>query len=182
MIALPSQPDLDLASLVRAIPDFPKPGILFKDITPVLADADAFAAVVAEMAAPWRGERLDAVVGIESRGFILGAALAHGLGTGFVPVRKPGKLPREVFAENFALEYGTETLTVHQDAIKPGSRVMVVDDVLATGGTIGATAQLLRRLDVNLVHVAVVMELSFLPGREMLETHQIDSFSAILTV
>lgn len=170
------------ASRLRDIADFPKPGILFKDIMPLLAHGEDFRGAITAMADRWRDQKLDAVVGIESRGFILGAAMALELGVGFVPVRKPGKLPRPVFEENFALEYGTETLTVHRDAIKPGARVLVVDDVLATGGTIGATAQLLKKLDVNLVHVATVMELSFLGGRAVLDSTGIDSFSTIVTV
>lgn len=170
-----------IQSLITDVPDFPKPGVTFKDITPLLASPAGYKATVDALVASAPGP-IDVVVGMEARGFIFAAPVAIELGAGFVPVRKPGKLPREVFEENFALEYGTETLTVHRDAIKPGARVMVVDDVLATGGTIGATAALLRRLDVNLVHVAVVMELSFLEGRTLLDEHDIDSFSAILTV
>lgn len=170
-----------ISSLITDVPDFPKPGVVFKDITPLLASPTGFKATVDALVDSAPGP-IDVVVGMEARGFIFAAPVAAQLGAGFVPVRKPGKLPREVFEERFALEYGTETLTVHRDAIKPGARVMVVDDVLATGGTIGATAALLRRLDVNLVHVAVVMELSFLEGRKLLDENGIDSFSTILTV
>jgi len=152
-------------TLLRDVPDFPKPGILFKDITPVLADADAFAAVVAEMAAPWRGERLDAVVGIESRGFILGAALAHGLGTGFVPVRKPGKLPARTLSLDYALEYGSDRLQIHADALPAGARVIVVDDVLATGGTLKAALALTRQQGAEVIGAAVLLELGFLDAR-----------------
>lgn len=170
-----------IESLITDVPDFPKPGVMFKDITPLLASPQGFKATVDAIAeaAP---ENIDVVVGMEARGFIFAAPVALQLGAGFVPVRKPGKLPRAVYEESFALEYGHETLTVHKDAIRPGARVMVVDDVLATGGTIGATAGLLRQLDVQLVHVAVVMELAFLDGRKALDEANIDSFSTICTV
>lgn len=170
-----------IKSLITDVQDFPKPGVTFKDITPLLASPQGFKAAVDQLVASAPGE-IDVVVGMEARGFIFAAPVAVALGAGFVPVRKPGKLPRPVYEEAFALEYGTETLTMHRDAIKPGARVMVVDDVLATGGTIGATAKLLRKLDVNLVHVAVVMELSFLNGHAALDETGIDSYSAILTV
>lgn len=170
-----------IESLITDVPDFPKPGVVFKDITPLLASPEGLRAAVDAIADAAPSD-IDVVVGMEARGFIFAAPVAIKLGAGFVPVRKPGKLPRPVFEENFALEYGTETLTVHRDAIKPGARVLVVDDVLATGGTIGATAQLLKKLDVNLVHVATVMELSFLGGRALLDSNGIDSFSTIVTV
>jgi len=174
--------DLELiSSLITDVADFPKPGVTFKDITPLLASPQGFRAAIDQLVAAAPGP-IDVVVGMEARGFIFAAPVAMALGAGFVPVRKPGKLPRPVFEEHFALEYGTETLTMHRDAIQPGARVMVVDDVLATGGTIGATAKLLKKLDVNLVHVAVVMELSFLDGKAQLEQAGIDSFSAVLTV
>ncbi len=168
-------------SLITDVPDFPKPGVMFKDITPLLASPEGFEAAVESIAAHAPSD-IDVVVGMEARGFIFAAPVALKLGAGFVPVRKPGKLPRPVFEESFALEYGHETLTVHKDAIKPGARVMVVDDVLATGGTIGATAGLLRQLDVQLVHVAVVIELAFLGGRKALDAAGIASFSTICTV
>ncbi len=152
-------------TLLRDVPDFPRPGILFKDITPVLADADAFAAVVAEMVAPWRGERLDAVVGIESRGFILGAALAHELRVGFVPVRKPGKLPARTLSLDYALEYGSDRLQIHADALPRGARVIVVDDVLATGGTLKAALALTRQQGAEVIGAAVLLELGFLNAR-----------------
>lgn len=170
-----------ISSLITDVPDFPKPGVVFKDITPLLASPDGFRAAVESIVEAAPGP-IDVVVGMEARGFIFAAPVAVALGAGFVPVRKPGKLPRPVFEEAFALEYGTETLTMHRDAIWPGARVLVVDDVLATGGTIGATAKLLKKLDVNLVHVAVVMELSFLDSRRVLDEAGIDSFSAITTV
>jgi adenine phosphoribosyltransferase len=153
-------------TLLRDVPDFPRPGILFKDITPVLADADAFAAAIEAMAAPWRGMNLDAVVGIESRGFILGAALARELGIGFVPVRKPGKLPARTLSLDYALEYGSDRLQIHADALPPGARVIVVDDVLATGGTLKAALALTRQQGAEVLGAAVLLELSFLDARQ----------------
>ena len=152
--------------LLRDVPNFPRPGILFKDITPVLANADAFAAAIAEMAAPWRRENLDAVIGIESRGFILGAALALELGTGFVPARKPGKLPARTLSLEYALEYGSDSLHIHADALPHGARVIVVDDVLATGGTLKAALALTRQLGAEVVGAAVLLELGFLDARK----------------
>ena len=152
--------------LVRDVPDFPQPGILFKDITPLLADAKGFAAALAAMAEPWRESGLDAVAGIESRGFILGAALAHVLGTGFVPVRKPGRLPARTLSQEYALEYGTDRLEVHADALPPGARVLLVDDVLATGGTLRAALSLLQRQGADVAGAAVLLEISALRGRD----------------
>ena len=154
-------------SLLRDVPDFPKPGILFKDITPVLADADAFATVIDDMAGPWRGMEIDAIVGIESRGFILGAALALSLGIGFVPVRKPGKLPARTLSLDYALEYGSDRLQIHADALPPGARVVVVDDVLATGGTLKAALALTRQQGAEVIGAAVLLELGFLNAREL---------------
>lgn len=151
--------------LIRDIPDFPKPGIVFKDVTPLLADAEAFAATIRAMAEPWRDAKLDAVVGIESRGFIFGAALALELGAGFVPVRKPGKLPAVTLSESYALEYGLDSLQVHVDALPPGARVLLVDDVLATGGTLRAALSLLRRQGAEVAGAAVLIELAALGGR-----------------
>ena len=151
--------------LVRDVPDFPKRGILFKDITPVLADAAGFAAAISAMAEPWREVGLDAVAGIESRGFILGAALAQALGTGFVPVRKPGRLPARTLSQDYALEYGSDRLEVHVDALPPRSRVLLVDDVLATGGTLKAGLSLLRRQGADVVGAAVLFEMLALGGR-----------------
>ena len=158
---------MPFASLVREIPDFPKPGIRFKDISPLLADGDGFAAAIAAMAEPWRDAGLQAVVGIEARGFILGAPLARELGVGFVPVRKPGKLPGAVIEESYALEYGQDRLQVHRDALPAGARVLLVDDVLATGGTLAAAARLVSRLGLELVGGAVLMELAPLQGRRL---------------
>lgn len=170
-----------IAGLIRDVPDFPKPGVTFKDITPLLASPNGFQAAITEIieAAP---AEIDVVVGMEARGFIFAAPVALALGAGFVPVRKPGKLPGTVLSESFELEYGTAELNLHADAISPGARVLVVDDVLATGGTIAATAALLKQIGAELVHVAVVMELGFLGGRERLAQRGIDSSSAILTV
>ena len=151
--------------LLRDIPNFPKPGILFKDITPVLADGDAFAEAIAAMAEPWRGVALDAVVGVEARGFILGAALARELEVGFVPVRKPGKLPGETLSQDYGLEYGRDRLEIHADALPAGARVIVVDDVLATGGTLNAALALVERQGARIVGTGVLVELGFLEAR-----------------
>lgn len=170
-----------IASLVRDVPDFPKPGVVFKDITPLLAHPRGFRASVAEITRV-SPQGVDVVVGMEARGFIFAAPVALALGAGFVPVRKPGKLPGRVHEETFALEYGEATLAVHADAVVPGARVLVVDDVLATGGTIAATANLLKRLGAELVHVSVLMELEFLGARELLHEQGIDSVSSVLQV
>jgi adenine phosphoribosyltransferase len=161
-----------LEKLVVDVPDYPEPGIVFKDITPLLADHDAFTRVVEALAAAGRDESgavlVDKVVGMEARGFILAAPVALALGTGFVPVRKAGKLPRETYAVSYALEYGEATLEMHRDAIAPGDRVLLVDDVLATGGTVKATRSLIESCGGTVHGVAVLMELGFLPGRESL--------------
>ncbi len=154
-----------LAAHVRDVPDFPKAGVLFKDITPLLADARAFRECVDALAAPWRTQRIEAVCGIEARGFIFGAALARALDAGFVPLRKPGKLPAATLGTDFELEYGQARLEMHADALAPGARVLIVDDVLATGGTLAAARQLVERLGVELAGAAVVLELAFLHGR-----------------
>jgi adenine phosphoribosyltransferase len=149
---------------VRDVPDYPQPGVLFKDITPLLGDAEAFGEVIEALAATFGP--VDKVVGIEARGFILAAPVAYEIRAGFVPVRKQGKLPSATFAEEYVLEYGSAVLEVHQDAFQPGERVLIVDDVLATGGTARATAALVDRAGAHVVGVAVLMELSFLKGRE----------------
>ncbi|MBA3928493.1 adenine phosphoribosyltransferase [Pseudoxanthomonas japonensis] len=151
--------------LLRDIPDFPKPGILFKDITPVLADAAGFAEAIAAMAAPWRNDAIDAVVGVEARGFILGAALARELNVGFVPVRKPGKLPGRTLSLDYGLEYGRDRLEIHTDAMPAGARVIVIDDVLATGGTLKAAVQLVEQQGALVVGTGVLVELGFLGAR-----------------
>jgi adenine phosphoribosyltransferase len=159
-----------LGRLVVDVPDFPEPGVLFKDITPLLADHTGFTAVVEWLAAAGRDETgatvVDKVVGMEARGFILAAPVALALGTGFVPVRKAGKLPRATHAVSYALEYGEATLELHRDAVAPGERVLLVDDVLATGGTVAATRELVESCGGSVAGVAVLLELSFLPGRE----------------
>jgi adenine phosphoribosyltransferase len=159
-----------MARLVRDVPDFPEPGVVFKDITPLLADHEAFSSVVEALADAGRGVDgatvVDKVVGMEARGFILGAPVALSLGAGFVPVRKPGKLPLQAHAVSYDLEYGSATLELHRDAIAPGERVLLVDDVLATGGTMAAACELVEACGGEAIGVAVLMELSFLPGRE----------------
>jgi adenine phosphoribosyltransferase len=170
-----------VASHIVDVADFPRPGVVFKDITPLLGHPEAYRACVAalvDLAPPG----IDVVVGMEARGFVFAAPVALSLGVGFVPVRKPGKLPRDVYAETFALEYGQDTLTVHQDAIPAGARVLVVDDVLATGGTIGATSRLIHHLGADLVHVAVVIELGFLNGRARLDQLGVRQVSALIRV
>ncbi|MCC8539159.1 adenine phosphoribosyltransferase [Xanthomonas codiaei] len=153
------------AGRIRDIADFPKPGIVFKDITPLLSDGPDFASALDEMAQPWRTTPLDAVLGIEARGFILGAALARELRTGFVPVRKPGKLPGRTLIQEYALEYGTDRIEMHEDALPRGARVLIVDDVLATGGTLRAALSLAAQLELEVVGAAVLVELAALQGR-----------------
>ena len=150
---------------IRDIPDFPKPGIAFKDIMPMLADARAFAAAIDALAAPWRDARIDAVLCIEARGFLLGAAVARALEAGMVPVRKPGKLPGATLEQRYALEYGEDALQVQADALRPGARVLLVDDVLATGGTLAAACALAERLQAEVAGASVLIELGFLGGR-----------------
>ena len=152
-------------SRIRDIPDFPQPGVLFKDFTPLLADGEAFAAVVHDVAGRYAGQ-VDVVVGIEARGFIIGAAVAHHLDIGFVPVRKSGKLPGPSLREENTLEYGSAVLEMHESALLPGQRVLVVDDVLATGGTVAATCLLVERAGATVTGIDVVLELTFLGGRE----------------
>jgi len=151
---------------IRDIPDYPQPGVVFKDITPLLADGAAFAAAVDALAAGHAG--VDKVAGIEARGFILAAPVALALGAGFVPVRKQGKLPAATLAETYQLEYGTATVEIHHDALAPGERVLIVDDVLATGGTAAATARLIRRCGAEVAGICVLLELEFLAGRASL--------------
>lgn len=157
-----------LRSLIRDVSDFPKPGIVFKDITPMLRDPAGLALAVELMVQPFRGMDVDLVTGAESRGFIFGTALANALSAGFVPIRKPGKLPAAKRRFEYQLEYGTDALELHADAVKPGQRVLVADDLLATGGTLAACCGLLRELGANIVGVAVFIELADLHGRDRL--------------
>lgn len=167
-----------LQRLIRDVPDFPQPGVMFKDIAPLLADGPAFAAVIGHFADRYR-ERVDAVVGIEARGFMLAAPLAVELGVGFVPVRKAGKLPGQTHQVSYALEYGTASVEVQVDAFAPGQRVLVLDDVLATGGTAEASCELVEMAGAEVVELAMLMELSFLSGRDRLPGRAIHS---LLTV
>jgi adenine phosphoribosyltransferase len=166
---------MELGSFVRDIPDFPKAGIVFKDITPLLADPQGLAAAVAGLAAPFADHRITKVVGIEARGFILGAPVALALGAGFVPVRKPGKLPGENHRQSYELEYGTDLLEIHRDAITEGDQVLVVDDVLATGGTAAATIELVAQTGASVAALAFLIELGFLDGRSRLGASPVTS-------
>ena len=159
---------MELAAHIRAIADFPQPGIVFRDLTPLMADAAALAAAVTALVEPFRGAAVGMVAGMEARGFIFGALVARELNTGFVPLRKPGKLPAGVEAVSYALEYGTATLEVHRDALAGGERVLLVDDVLATGGTAAASVELIERLGGVIVGCAFVLELAALGGRARL--------------
>ncbi len=165
----------ELAQFIRDLPDFPKPGIVFKDITPLVADPRALRRAVVELAQPFRDAKVDLVVAAEARGFIFGGAVAVELGAGFVPVRKPGKLPAETTAETYELEYGTDTLEMHTDAVKAGDRVLLLDDLLATGGTMAAMASLVEKLGAEVVGIVFLIELAFLNGREKLKDYELVS-------
>jgi adenine phosphoribosyltransferase len=165
----------DIAKAIRNVPDFPQPGIQFKDITPVLADPRLFAATIDHLTGALKPGSVDAVVGIDARGFIFAAAAAYKLGCGFVPVRKKGKLPFKTFEESYQLEYGTNTVAIHTDAVRPGSRVLLVDDLLATGGTAAAAANLIKRLGVEILEIAFLIELKFLNGRDRLKDFPVRS-------
>ena len=158
----------DLADSIRTIPDYPKPGILFRDITTLLGDARAFRRAVDELVQPWAGEKIDKVAGIEARGFILGGAVAHQLSAGFVPVRKKGKLPHETVSIAYSLEYGVDEMEMHRDGVKPGERVVLVDDLIATGGTAVGAVQLLRKLGADVVAACFVIDLPDLGGAKKL--------------
>lgn len=159
---------MDYKKLIREVPDFPKPGILFYDITTLLKDAQAFRAVQDELVARYCNQGISKIVGIESRGFILGSPLAYQIGAGFVPVRKPGKLPADTYEVKYNLEYGSNSLAIHRDAIAMGERVLVVDDLLATGGTAAATIHLIRQLGGDIAGMVVLVELTDLKGRDKL--------------
>lgn len=162
-----------LEDYIRDIPDFPQRGVLFKDITPLLQDAEAFRAAVERLAAHYKGSGIQVVAGVESRGFIFGAALAYLLNCGFVPVRKFGKLPAETESVEYALEYGTNVVEIHKDAIVAGQRVLIVDDLLATGGTVSAAMELVERLGGHIAGIAFLVELTFLKGSERLKDHDV---------
>jgi adenine phosphoribosyltransferase len=164
-----------LKELIRTVPDFPKPGILFYDITTLLKDKTGFAQLIDAFAAYYIGKEIDLVLGIEARGFIFGPALAYRLNAGFVPVRKPGKLPGQVARVNYDLEYGSDALEIHLGAIEPGQRVLIVDDLLATGGTMQATVQLVRQLGGEIVGVGFAIELDFLKGAAKLQEYDVFS-------
>ncbi len=165
----------ELRAKIREIPDFPKPGILFYDITTLLKDAVAYRAAIDAMLAPYTGRKIDIVVGMESRGFIFSAPMAYELGAGLAPVRKLGKLPAETISVEYALEYGSNTLEIHRDAIQPGQKVLIVDDLLATGGTVRGTVELVQRLQGEIVGLAFLVELAFLKGRERLVEQTVTS-------
>ncbi|EOD00659.1 adenine phosphoribosyltransferase [Caldisalinibacter kiritimatiensis] len=166
---------MDLKSKIRVIEGFPKEGISFKDITTVLQDKDAFRECIYQLAEAFRNEEVDMVVGPEARGFLIGAPLAYELGVGFVPVRKPGKLPAETISFEYELEYGTDTLEIHKDAIKPGQKVLVIDDLLATGGTVHSTVKMIEELGGEVVGIGFFIELEFLNGRKLLEDYNVKS-------
>jgi adenine phosphoribosyltransferase len=167
----------DFKSIIREIPDFPKPGILFYDLTTLMKNAAGFAAAIDQLAEPFQTKAIDIVLGIEARGFIFASTLAYKLGAGFVPVRKPGKLPAATHRASYDLEYGKDTLEIHQDAIQPGSNVLVADDLMATGGTAAAVAAMVKQMGGNLVGLAFLVELEFLHGRDKLKG--MDIFSLI---
>ncbi len=169
---------IDLSDYIRDIPDFPKPGILFKDITPLLAHAGAFAATIDRLADHFAGRGIDAVAAAEARGFLFGPPLALRLGVGFIPIRKPGKLPYSTVGVEYSLEYGTDRLEVHSDALQPGRRILLLDDVLATGGTMVACRELVRLAGAEVVACAFVIELGFLGGRARLEPGEVFSLLA----
>lgn len=165
------EPIAKLSGLIRDVPDFPKAGIVFKDFTPMLADPGALALAVELMANPYRGKGIELVIGAESRGFIFGTAIAQALSAGFVPIRKPGKLPRSVHGVDYALEYGTDRLEIHSDALRPGARVLLVDDLLATGGTMEASCQLVEKTEAVIAGITVLIELEFLRGRDKMSRY-----------
>lgn len=167
---------MELEKYIRDVPDFPQKGIIFKDITTLIKDKDAFKYVAEKMAEKYVDQNIQKIVGIESRGFIFGGLLAYRLGCGFVPARKPGKLPAEAIREDYTLEYGTNSLEMHTDAVVPGERVVIVDDLLATGGTARAVARLVERLKGEIVGMEFLIELDFLKGREKIKNYDIHSY------
>ena len=167
----------NLKSLVRTIPDHPKPGIMFRDVTTLFGDAQGFKACIAQMTEPYRVQPVDAIAGIEARGFILGGAMADKLGCGFIPIRKKGKLPWKVHRQSYALEYGEDTIEIHQDAVGKGDRILIVDDLIATGGTAEAAAKLIRRCEGEIVGAAFVIDLPEIGGAAKLKAMGIDVFA-----
>ncbi|ADP70436.1 adenine phosphoribosyltransferase [Rhodomicrobium vannielii ATCC 17100] len=172
---------LDLKSLVRTIPDYPKPGIMFRDITTLIGHADGFRAAIRRLAAPYEGEKIDAVAGIEARGFIVGGAVADRLGCGFIPIRKKGKLPWRAVGQDYQLEYGTDIIEMHEDAVKPGERVLIVDDLIATGGTAEAAVKLIKLVGGEVAGAAFVIDLPELGGVAKLSAHGVRSHALIAT-
>ena len=170
-----SELETSLKAAIRDVPDFPKPGILFKDITPVLSNPALMELITARFAERWAGQGIDAVVGMESRGFLFGMPLAMSLGVPFVPARKPGKLPYHRISESYALEYGTATLELHVDALQKGQRALIIDDLIATGGTALATAKLVEKLGATVAGFGFVIELGFLSGRAVLGRYEVDA-------
>jgi adenine phosphoribosyltransferase len=170
---------LNIEEFIRDVPDFPKPGIVFKDITPLLGNIEALRQSVKQLADPYRQSGVEIVTGVEARGFIFGAMLADELGVGFAPIRKPNKLPADTISESYELEYGTDTIEIHADAISPGQKVLVVDDLIATGGTVEAACKLVKKLEGEIVGAVFVVELSFLPGRAKLEALGVKTHSLI---
>jgi len=166
--------DIDLKSLVRTIPDYPKPGIMFRDVTTLLSHARGFRAAVDQLVAHHVSRSVDLVAGIEARGFILGGAVAHQLDKGFVPIRKPGKLPRETYSETYELEYGVDSLEIHTDALKRGQKVLLIDDLIATGGSAKAAVRLIERFGARVPASAFIIELPALGGRKVLENMGVD--------
>ena len=166
---------MDLKSYIRDVPDFPKPGIIFKDITPLLKNPQALSETIRLLSKSAEGMDITAVAGIESRGFIFGAGVSLELGVGFVPIRKPGKLPAETISESYSLEYGTDTIEMHKDAVGSGDRVLLVDDLLATGGTVQAAAKLIEKTGAEIAKIAFVIELGFLHGRDKIPGYNITS-------
>ncbi len=164
---------INLKSLIREIPDWPKPGVNFKDITPLLQDAAAFKQVIDDLAAPYLGQKVDLVAAIDARGFLLATAVAYKLGAGVVLVRKKGKLPWKTISQEYSLEYGSNVIEMHEDAVKPGQKVLMLDDVLATGGTMAAAVDLVKKLGGEIVGVSFLITLSFLKGKEKLKGYEV---------
>lgn len=167
--------DLDLATYIRDVPNFPKPGVLFKDITPLLRDSEALSASITALAKPYKRENVSAVAAIESRGFIFAVAVALQLGCGFIPLRKPGKLPAVTTSAQYELEYGFDSIEIHTDAINPNDRIAIIDDLIATGGTAAAAVDLTERLGGKVVGLSFLIELEFLKGRQQLGNHHVHS-------